>query len=825
MFITLHRIKLLATATTAVAALACAPAHAALPQLSGSLDLATPAPNAVVDGAVRSDGSAQVVADAGDVNGDGLEDAIVGAPYADPNGRRDAGTAYVVFGRADGQSIDLARLGTGGFRIDGAQQGDHLGWSAAGAGDVNGDGLDDVVVGARDADNNGRNTSGSAYVIFGRRSTGTVDTRNLGANGFRIDGPTGSRLGTAVAGGRDVDGDGRPDVIVGAPNADRNGRTNSGSAFVIFGTASTATVDTNALGPAGYAIDGAAAGDQLQSVALTSDLTGDGRADTLIGAPSADPAGRQDAGTAYVVPGQSASNAVDLAMPGSASYVAEGAVAYDGAGASVAQGGDLDGSGTPDLLVGAPWASNNDRWASGSVYVLLAPAAGGTHDLGALDATWRIDGAAAGDGAGYAIAGGGDLNADHRADLVVGSPYADSRGRSDNGSVRVLYGGGFGGIVDLASTSAPGFRADGAASYDNVGITAAFSSDANGDGWPDLLAGAWGSDHNWRGNSGAAYYLWGWGPPNLEYPGAAATTVGQPIAPLAPEAIRRTGLVSFSVSPPLPSGLTLNGSTGVISGSPSIIVEQPSTYTLTMTDFAHSVSVPVTLRVAPLPGPCANVRDGGGAADKIVGTSGGDKIAAGAGSDTIDGLSGDDCEYGDGDVDTLSGGDGNDQLHGGLEHDSLDGGSGNDYLFGDDGQDSITGDTGADHIYGGAGFDEIDAGDGNDRVYGDGDSDAISGGGGNDRLNGGAMADKIVGGAGRDVLIGGSGNDIIVDSSGANRIDAGPGADSINVHNGARDVVRCGRGRDRVRADRRDKLIGCEKVIRVRAAKKKRRRG
>ncbi|MEA2428343.1 MAG: hypothetical protein QOF37_1971, partial [Thermoleophilaceae bacterium] len=88
----------------AVLALGCAsvPAHAALPQLTGSMDLANAKPNAVVDGGARSDGAGQAVADAGDVNGDGLEDTIVTAPYADPNGRRDAGSAFVVFGRADG---------------------------------------------------------------------------------------------------------------------------------------------------------------------------------------------------------------------------------------------------------------------------------------------------------------------------------------------------------------------------------------------------------------------------------------------------------------------------------------------------------------------------------------------------------------------------------------------------------------------------------------------------------------------------------------------------------------------------------------------------
>jgi Ca2+-binding RTX toxin-like protein len=820
----LTRIKFTVLAALGAAVFACAPAHAALPQLSGSFDLASPAPNAVVDGSALSDGAAQQVADAGDVNGDGIEDALVGAPYVDPNGRRDAGTAYVVFGRTDGASIDLAKIPAGGgFRINGAVQLDHLGWSVAGAGDVNGDGLADVVVGAKDADNRGRNAAGSAYVIFGRRSTAAVDTLNLGSNGFRIDGATaGDQLGSSVAGGRDLNGDGRPDVLVGAPQADRNGRVNSGSVFVVLGTGSAAGVDAAALGAAGYAIDGAAAGDQLGgAVAATSDFSGDGRADALVGAPFADPTGRTDAGAAYVVPGQATLTPIDLAVPGAAGYVAQGAAAGDGAGSALAQGGDLDGNGLPDLLVGAPGADNNGRPGSGSAYVLLAAAAGGTHNLGALDATWRIDGAAAGDAAGTSVGGGRDLNADGRADLVVGSPYADSRGRTDNGSVRVFYGGGFGGLVDLASTAAPGFRADGSASFDNAGNTVALSADSNADGWPDLLAGAWRSDHLRRGDSGSMYYLWGSGPSNLEYPDGAATTVGQAISPLAPEAIQRTGVVSFSVTPALPSGLTLDAHTGVISGSPSIIAEQPSTYTLTMTDYAHAVSVPLTLRIAPLPGACANTRDGGGAADKITGTSGGDKIDAGAGDDAVDGLSGDDCELGDDGADNLSGGDGNDQLHGGLDHDTLSGGGGSDQLYGDAGQDDIAAGAGADLVYGGAGFDEIDAGDGNDRVFGDGDSDVISGGAGNDRLDGGAMADKLVGGAGNDVLIGGAGNDIILDTSGSNRVDAGSGSDSINVRNGARDVVRCGAGRDVVRADRGDRLIGCEKVIRSGAAKKK----
>src|SRR5919199_1452206 len=310
------RIRAALVAATATLALGCAavPARAALPQLGGSVDLASYKPNAAADGAASSDQAGTAVAAAGDGNGDGLADGIGGAPNADANARRDSGSAFVVFGRADGASLDLGRIGSGGgFRIDGAATTDRLGAAVSPAGDVNGDGLADVIVGAR----------------------------------------------------------------------------------------------------------------------------------------FADPAGRLDAGAAYVVAGKAAGATVDLSSPGTASYAANGAAAGDGAGAALAQGGDLDGDGRGELLLGAPGAGNNGRAGSGSAYVLLGVDAGGTHDLAALDATWRIDGAAAGDQAGSSLAAGSHVNSDGRVDLVVGTPFAD-RSRADTGGARLLYGGRFAGSVDLA---------------------------------------------------------------------------------------------------------------------------------------------------------------------------------------------------------------------------------------------------------------------------------------------------------------------------------------------------------------------------------------
>ena len=152
------------------------------------------------------------------------------------------GSAYVVFWSHNRvwRTLDLAALdGTDGFRIDGVTVGDTAGSSVANAGDVNGDGIDDLIIGARSADNNGA-SSGSAYVVFGRIEgfDPTLSLASLnGANGFRIDGALpGDAMGTGVASVGDVNGDGFDDFLVGGNNADQNG-TSSGSVYVVFGQA------------------------------------------------------------------------------------------------------------------------------------------------------------------------------------------------------------------------------------------------------------------------------------------------------------------------------------------------------------------------------------------------------------------------------------------------------------------------------------------------------------------------------------------------------------------------------------------------------------
>ncbi len=148
----------------------------------------------------------------------------MGALNADPGGNSGAGESYVVFGKADGTAVDLADVaaGSGGFVINGIDQGDRSGISVSGAGDVNGDGLADVIVGAHRADPGGNNFAGESYVIFGKADGTPVDLSDVAAGsvGFVINGIDPYDLsGVSVSGAGDVNGDGVPDVIVGAPGA------------------------------------------------------------------------------------------------------------------------------------------------------------------------------------------------------------------------------------------------------------------------------------------------------------------------------------------------------------------------------------------------------------------------------------------------------------------------------------------------------------------------------------------------------------------------------------------------------------------------------
>ena len=190
------------------------------------------------------------VAGAGDVNGDGLADLIVGAPFAGRRERSFSGSAYVVFGKRTTTAVDLPGLGAGGFRIDGPRRDAAAGYTVAGPGDVNGDGRADVMVSA------GIVQRAPVYVVHGKADAAAVDLRRLGGPGFAIAGPRADDAGAAVSGAGDFNGDGLADMAVGAPRSGRQPAHGRGSAFVLFG-ARLAAARAWGAGGAGFRIVGA----------------------------------------------------------------------------------------------------------------------------------------------------------------------------------------------------------------------------------------------------------------------------------------------------------------------------------------------------------------------------------------------------------------------------------------------------------------------------------------------------------------------------------------------------------------------------------------
>ena len=436
---------------------------------------------------------------AGDFNGDGIDDLAIGMPFGYTDGIR-AGLTYVLFGKSTGfaPTVELTQLdGTNGFRVEGVLDRDFAGASIAMSGDINGDGFDDLVIGAPTAQQPGTR-SGSVNVLFGHGGSqaSIVELSSLnGTNGFKISGPSNSYLGRDVA-ILDINGDGLDDVVVGGSPSTK---------YAFFGHAGSFAASISAesiTGAAGIKILGEYGSSTSMSAA--GDINGDGYEDFLMGLPHSGAGG-----VVYVVFGKEGASTLNVAsLDGTNGFKIIGAnpgdswITGDWAGRSVSGGGDFNGDGYDDILVGGGGGDITGVGNhSGLSYLVYGSASGfgATLNLSTLSDQqgFKIAGAAAGDWSGMSASFAGDLNGDGFSDLILSGPYADPSA-GNTSAAYVIYGGDY-----RVETTKIGNSLDNSLSG-NGGVNILMGAQGDdilwGNGGKDTLNGGEGDDHLHVGN-------------------------------------------------------------------------------------------------------------------------------------------------------------------------------------------------------------------------------------------------------------------------------------------------------------------------------------
>lgn len=497
-----------------------------------------------LQGETTGDNSGLSVSTAGDINGDGLSDVVVGAPYP-LSGR---GKTYVVFGSENETTwgsgvLNLNNVTDGqqGFALRGENSNDYSGVSVSSAGDINGDGLSDLIISASAA---GAFT-GETYVVFGSRNTtawgnGTLYLSNLrdGQHGFVLlgeaVGDNSGRFSMTTTG--DINGDGLSDIIIASRNATPPGKTSAGKSYVIFGSRNSSAWGSGVLnlpplmdGQRGFVLQGEAAGDNSGTAICLADINGDGLSDLIVGAYRASPITGLYAGKIYVIFGSRNSSTwgtgiLDLGnlTDGQRGFALLGETANDNTGCSVSAA-DINGDGLSDLIIGALTTSTY----TGKTYVIFGSRNNSVWGTGTLSLSnfrdgqrgFVLQGETPGDTSGVSVGTLGDINGDGTSELIIGAYTATPPGKISAGKSYIVFGSknnnAWGsGTLSLSNfkDGQRGFVLQGEGAYDSSGISVNAAGDIKGDGSSNIIVGAYNATFSGKVGAGKSYVVFGASP-------------------------------------------------------------------------------------------------------------------------------------------------------------------------------------------------------------------------------------------------------------------------------------------------------------------------
>ncbi len=421
-------------------------------------------PNWFYDGSESGENMGSAVSSAGDVNADGLPDVLIGAQKHTLDVYRE-GTAFVFFNHNGSLPI------VSDWKIGSGQQGSMFGCSLSMLGDVNGDDIDDIIIGACDynLEESGvvtKSKVGAVFVYFGSEFFSSKTSADWFFLGEQVDG----RLGSAVNEAGDLNHDGFADVVIGEPGYDSIEKTNIGRTLIFFGS------NTGLQTIPGWEITGINNAELFgSSVANAGDVNGDGWNDIIVGAPRPGTPSNPQIGNTYVFYGS------PEGLPNTPSWSATNDQSGAWFGATVTGIGDVNQDDFDDILIGAPYTKvlmNETPEPVGCTYLYLGSKTGLS-----INPAWTYCGNQSGGKFGASVNSAGDMNLDGHPDFLVGMPFY-SESNEHQGAV-FLFFGNLSGVKSDYFEITFGNKAD-----TEFGTSVSSIGDINLDGRLDVIVGA-----------------------------------------------------------------------------------------------------------------------------------------------------------------------------------------------------------------------------------------------------------------------------------------------------------------------------------------------